>query len=81
MDPVAELAQAIEGRRLVEPALLMLELHRPLTTLAHAAALIAAPLGAMLVGATRWGQLTELLEHPEQVDRLIALLRESVERA
>ena len=74
-DSVAFLVEQIKKRRLLTPALLFLEMHRPLQTLAHSGALLAEPILNMLVGPDLMQNALRVLGTPEEIDRLIDMLR------
>lgn len=65
-------ARAVAARRLEVPAVLALELHRPLAFLGSQALVVLTPLLAPALGLTRLQLLARLLEEPENLDRLAA---------
>lgn len=64
-------AAAVVERRLEVPAVLFLEMNRPLSFVASQALIVFAPLLGPLFGPERLERLTALLEDRENVDRLL----------
>ena len=64
-------AQEVIRRRLEAPAILALELHRPLAFLSSQALVVFTPLLAPALGLEILQKLTRLLEEPSNLDRLI----------
>jgi hypothetical protein len=64
-------AEAVVRRRMETPAVLALELHRPLAFLGSQAVIVATPFLAPLVGLDTVRELTLLLQEPGSVDLLI----------
>jgi hypothetical protein len=64
-------AAAVVRRRLETPAILFLELHRPLTNLGSQALILFTPLLGPALGLETLQKLTRLLEDRENLDRLI----------
>lgn len=64
-------AEAVVRRRLEVPAVLLLELHRPLTYLGSQALVLFTPLLGPAVGVETLQKLAKLLEERENLDRLI----------
>lgn len=71
---IAHIAERIIALKLELPALLFLQLHLPLTTLAHTACLFCAPVASPLFGFERVKAVEELLSERKNVERLIELL-------
>lgn len=69
-------AEWIAARGLATPAVLFLELHRPLAHLASQFMIIGTPLLAPLLGLERFEGLRELLADDAQYERLLALIEE-----
>ncbi len=67
-------ADQIAKRRFEVPAVFFLEMYKPLTTLAYAAAQVSAPLFALLVGTQRCHALLDLLKSRANVELLITLI-------
>ncbi len=65
----------IESRRLLMPALMLLEMHRPLRGLAHASALILEPTLRALVGGRNINPFMQVLSDPQRLNSFMALLR------
>jgi hypothetical protein len=64
-------AQEVVRRRLEVPALLVLELHRPLTFLSSQALVVFTPLLAPAFGLENLQKLSRLLEDRTNLDRLL----------
>jgi hypothetical protein len=64
-------AEAVVRRRLEVPAVLLLELHRPLTFLGSQTLVLFTPLLGPALGAENLQKMTKLLEDRENLDRLI----------
>lgn len=64
-------ARAVVRRRLEVPAVLLLELNRPLTYLGSQALVLFTPLLGAAVGVETLQKLAKLLEDRENLDRLI----------
>ena len=69
------LAQKIVERRLEVPALLFLEMHLPLVTIAHTGSLLFSPLLTPVFGAERVHNLSELLAERQNIEALIERIR------
>ena len=59
---------------LAVPAIFFLEMHKPLTGLAHSASVMAEPILGPLLGMHRVKDLSALLEERENVEKLIQLI-------
>ena len=70
-------AAKISERGLAIPAIFFLEMHKPLTTLAHTATQVGVTIAQPLFGSCFGAQLLKLLESRENVERLISYLEES----
>jgi hypothetical protein len=76
------LARQVTRRRLEVPAMLALEMHRPLTFLGSQALVVFTPMLAPLFGLDNLQKLSKLLEEQENLDRLLDRIDELVaERA
>jgi hypothetical protein len=64
-------AQAVIRRRMEVPAVLALELHRPLTFLGSQALIVFTPMLASAFGLENMQKLSRLLEDRGNIDRLI----------
>ena len=73
---IEELARAVHGRGLHGPALFVLEAHRPLAGLAHAALLVSQPLMMVFFGTRLARQALGLLQSDGMVERLIKRIEE-----
>lgn len=67
-------AEKIADRGLTVPAVIFLELHRPLAHLASQAMVVTWPLVAPFLGLRRFEQVRDLLADPEQYRSFVALL-------
>lgn len=72
---IDSLAQKIVERRLELPALLFLEMHLPLVTLAHTSTLFLSPLLSPVFGAERFHHFSQLLSSREHIEALIEKIR------
>lgn len=73
-DSLELIARGIRARGLALPAVLLLEMHRPLGNLVREAANLGAPFLSMLVGPRQTASFREALSEPRAVERLITLL-------
>ncbi len=73
---VETIASAIRARGLEMPAILFLEMHKPLISLGRALAPLCAPVLGLALGSERVSQITSLLDSPRAVELLIAKLEE-----
>ena len=74
-DAARALALELRRRGLAAPAALLLDAHRPLAPLIGSAATFLSPLVRSVAGG-RGGELVELLEQEDGLDRLAAALDE-----
>lgn len=65
------IAQAIVRRGMDVPAILFLEMHKPLANLLGHAIWITMPIGALFWGVATTNAVGELLSDPTQIERLI----------
>lgn len=72
---IEQLASGVHSRRMTVPAILFLEAHKPLTSLAHTAAVMSLPVLLPLFGA-RARQLPAFLRSRDNVERLIRRIEE-----
>ena len=75
-DLIDDLARGIVARRLESPALLFLELNRPMGFLYSQAALFFRPFLALCVSPTRVDAAAEVLADRDAVDRLLDRIAE-----
>src|SRR4051794_9076494 len=68
------IARRIHELRLDVPAMLLLEMHRPLCTLAHTAALALEPMATVLFGKKNTGAVVMLLSDPAHLAELAAAI-------
>lgn len=69
---VDSIARQIVARRLEVPALLLIEMNRPLSFVASQALLCAMPMVGPIVGAERIAGLSKLLNDRENIDTLLS---------
>jgi len=78
---IEKMAEEVVRRRMETPAVLMLEMHRPMAFLSSQALIVATPFLGAFVGTDNVLKLSRLLEHPRNVERLVERIEElSVER-
>lgn len=73
---IDSIAKKIIERRLEAPAVLFLEMHRPLSFIASQAAVVALPIIGPLVGPKNMADLSRLLADRENINRLITRIEE-----
>lgn len=73
---INSISEKVVSRRLETPAVLFLEMHKPLSFLASQAALVAMPFLGPLVGAKGMTDLSKLLADRNNVDMLITRIEE-----
>jgi len=73
---IDELARKIVNRRLETPAILFLEMHKPLAFLASQSMLVASPLLVPIFGREGVERYSQLLSAPENVELLIRRIEE-----
>lgn len=73
---IESLAKKIAGRRLEMPAVLFLEMHKPLSFVASQSLLVAMPLLAPLFGAQGIADLSKLLAERDSLEMLIRRIEE-----
>ena len=78
---VEAFARAVVRRRLEAPAILFLELHRPLTTLASACVTFSQPTLGALFGFRRMTEWASLLDDRENIEILVRRIEELSNRA
>jgi len=78
---IEDAAKAIERRRMVMPAILVLEMHRPLANVAANAGVTMAPFLVPVLGFDLMNNYTRLLRKEQNVERLIRRLEAPVEGA
>lgn len=69
-------AQTIVGRGLQIPAILFLEMHKPLANLIGHAVWVTMPVGALFLGAGVTNALGALLSDPNRIEKLIQRIEE-----
>ena len=65
------LAREVTRRGFGVPAIFVLEMYKPLMSLAHAGVAVGAPLLLPIFGSTMYRSALQLLESPEQIEDLI----------
>ena len=73
------IAEALVVRRLEVPAILALELHKPLAFVGSQALIVFTPLLAPALGLERMQKATRLLEERDNLERLIQRIEQRVE--
>lgn len=75
-DAIEQLARKVVARRLETPAILLLELHRPVSFLAGQAAVVGAPFLAPILGIEAISRYGAVLNDRRHLDRLIQRIEE-----
>ena len=78
---VAKVANMIAKRRLTSPAIMALEVGRPLNFVASQFLAFIAPFATMLLNEQEYRRFTEILEHRESVDVLVRAIVRADESA
>lgn len=73
---IPRIADMLAARGLIEPAVFLLEAHKPLQTVAANGAMLVAPMLSLLLGAGRTSTIMSLLESRDGMERLIAELEQ-----
>ena len=73
---IESLAKKIAGRRLEMPAVLFLDMHKPLSFIASQSLLVAMPFLAPVFGAQGIADLSKLLAERDNVEALITRIEE-----
>jgi len=76
---VDDIASAIVRRRLETPAVMFLEMNKPISYIAGQGLIVAMPFLAPLVGAERMARYSRFLQKPENIERLIQRIEELAE--
>lgn len=71
-----EVASAIVKRRLETPAVLFLEMHRPLSFIASQGMIVAMPLLAPVLGPEKVSKFSRFLRERKNIERLIQRIEE-----
>lgn len=71
LEPIAD---RIYKAGLAVPAIFMLELHKPLTSIIHTSVSLGAPFVEPFVGSSRYGAISQFFESRESAEQLIQLL-------
>lgn len=75
-DLIEQIAQQIHRRGLETPAILLLEMHKPLSFFASQTLIVTSPLIAPIVGFGRVSAASRLLESRDNVELLIQRLEQ-----
>lgn len=70
------IAEKVVGKRLETPAVLFLDMHKPLSWIAGQSLLVGAPLLGMLFGAQSVVDISKVLMERENIDKLIERIEE-----
>lgn len=73
---IDRMAEEVVKRRLESPAILVLEMHRPLSFLGSQALVVATPFLGAFVGHQHVLKLSRLLEDRQNIERLILRIEE-----
>jgi hypothetical protein len=73
---IDSLARQIAGRRLEAPAILLLEIHKPLSFIASQGLACALPVLGPIVGPERVARVSRLLRERGNIDLLVARIEE-----
>jgi hypothetical protein len=73
---IDSIAEKVVRRRLEMPAVLFLDMHKPLSFIASQSLLVAMPLLGMMFGAQPVADLSKLLAERENVEKLIMRIEE-----
>lgn len=73
---IESLAKKIAGRRLETPAVLFLDMHKPLSFIASQSLMVAMPFLAPVFGAQSIADLSKLLAERDNVEALITRIEE-----
>lgn len=73
---IDSIARKIVGRRLEMPAVLFLDMHKPLSFIASQSMLVAMPFLGMIFGAQPVADLSKVLAERENVETLIKRIEE-----
>lgn len=79
-DLIEEVATRIKDYRLQMPAIFLLELYKPLSTIFFNLTLLTSPLFAAILGMKKSGQIRELLSTTDGVESLICRLESDLQR-
>lgn len=78
---IDSIAHKITDRRMEAPAVLFLEMHKPLSFITSQTILVAMPFIAPLLGPERTANFSKLLQDKDNVERLILRIEElSIDR-
>lgn len=75
-DSLGKIADYIVNAKLETPALFFLEAHKPLSTVAHTAALALQPIAAPFFGVERVKTLQKVFEDRANIEKLMLMIEE-----
>ncbi len=78
---IESLAEHVVSRGLGVPAIFLLELHKPLTSILHATSVVSSPLLRPLFGVKHYDALLGLLESRESIELVIQRIENLQEEA
>jgi len=78
---IKEIASAVVKRGLTTPAIIFLEMNKPITYIAGQGLIVAMPFLAPIFGPERMGRYSRFLQTRENVDRLIRRIEELSEES
>ena len=73
---ISSIAKKVVDRRLEMPAVLLLEMHKPLSFIISQSAVVAIPLLGPLVGVQRIVDFSKIMRNRENIDRLISRIED-----
>lgn len=73
---IDSIAAKVAGRRLETPAVLFLDMHKPLSFIASQALLVGMPFLGLLFGAQSIADISKVLSERENVERIIKRIEE-----
>lgn len=73
---IDSIAKKVVGRHLQTPAVLFLDMHKPLSFIASQSMLVGMPLLGMLFGAQQMADLSKFLAERENIEALIARIED-----
>ncbi|MDH7482934.1 MAG: hypothetical protein QHH26_13315 [Armatimonadota bacterium] len=76
---IDELATKIVNKRMETPAIIFLEMHKPVAFIASQAAIVASPFLVPLFGREGVEKYSQLFSSPENVERIIQRIEDLVE--
>ena len=71
---IEKLAKRIVDLGLQTPAIIFLELHKPISTIFYQSSIFFQPIAAPLFGMERYSNIQSIISNRENIDKLIALI-------